>query len=72
MPTHLMKEGRKHNGNGHAPQGRAAASPQREDEELNAVLNEIVRLVDASKEGRLRSGEKPRCSMGRTAKSSRG
>ena len=53
MPTHVVTEGRRQNGNGHAPQGRAAVSVQREDEELNAVLNEIMRLVDASKEGRL-------------------
>ena len=46
-------EGRKQNGNGHAPQGRAAAKVQREDDDLNEVLNEIMRLVDASKEGRL-------------------
>ena len=51
MPTQLVKESRKQNG--HAPQGRAPVSVQREDEELNAVLNEIMRLVDASKEGRL-------------------
>ncbi len=51
MPTQLLRESRKQNG--HAPQGRAPVSVQREDEELNAVLNEIMRLVDASKEGRL-------------------
>jgi methyl-accepting chemotaxis protein len=53
MPTHEETAGRKHNGNGRTQQGRATVSAQREDEELNAVLNEIMRLVDASKEGRL-------------------
>jgi methyl-accepting chemotaxis protein len=53
MPTHMETENRKLNANGHASQGRSAARVQREDEELNAVLNEIMRLVDASKEGRL-------------------
>ena len=53
MPTHVANESRKHNGNGHGPQVRAAAKVPQENEDLAEVLNEIMRLVDASKEGRL-------------------
>jgi methyl-accepting chemotaxis protein len=53
MPTHLETDTRKHNGNGHGPAGRPVAKAQREDQEMADVLNEIMRLVDASKEGRL-------------------
>ena len=59
MPTQLVTEGRKHNGNGHASKGHPAAKAQREDDEMNDVLNEIMRLVDACKEGRLSERGKP-------------
>jgi methyl-accepting chemotaxis protein len=56
MPTSLVREGRKHgnghNGNGHADPVRAGKA-QMENEESLLVLQEIMRLVDASKEGRL-------------------
>ena len=51
MSTTLVSEGRKLHGaeNGHAKNGKHIA-PQHDRE---ALLNEIMRLVDASKEGRL-------------------
>jgi len=65
MPTILESEGRKlhgagngnggngHGGNGHGTHGRAgSAQPVVEDDSM-LVLQEIMRLVDASKEGRL-------------------
>ena len=62
MGTAIVSEGRRMqgNGNGHlgngnheeGHNGRAARKP-REDDQLRLVLDEIMRLVDASKEGRL-------------------
>ncbi len=65
MPATLVKDGRKHsnghNGNGHAEPVRAAGKSHAEDEESMLVLNEIMRLVDAAKEGRL--GERGKATL---------
>ena len=57
MSTTLVSEGRKngsgHNGNGHADPVRVSSKKHEDDEQSMLVLNEIMRLVDASKEGRL-------------------
>ena len=61
MPTALVSEGRKlhgggngNGGNGHGVHDRVSASAhQIEEDDSTLVLNEIMRLVDASKEGRL-------------------
>ena len=60
MSTVLVSEGRKHNGsgngrgvNGHSAPDRANGKPQAQQDDAQLVLNEIMRLVDASKEGRL-------------------
>ena len=60
MSTTLVSEGRKLNGagrgqaeNGHGTPGRASARPQPREDESTRVLDEIMRLVDASREGRL-------------------
>ena len=57
MSTTLVSDGRKHgnghSGNGHTDPVRVSSKRQRDDEESILVLNEIMRLVDASKEGRL-------------------
>ena len=62
MPTALVSEGRKlhgavsgNGGNGHGVRDRVSEKklPTEEDDELMLVLNEVMRLVDASKEGRL-------------------
>jgi methyl-accepting chemotaxis protein len=60
MSTTLVSEGRKLNGagkgqagNGHGTPDRASARPQPREDESTRVLDEIMRLVDASREGRL-------------------
>ena len=66
MPTALVSEGRKlhgagsgdggngHDGNGHGVRERVSPKAHRaEEEDSMLVLQEIMRLVDASKEGRL-------------------
>jgi methyl-accepting chemotaxis protein len=57
MTTTLVSEGRKlkgaGNGNGHGVPDRASTTPKAQPDESTLVLNEIMRLVDASKEGRL-------------------
>ncbi|MGB7984893.1 MAG: methyl-accepting chemotaxis protein [Terracidiphilus sp.] len=61
MPTALVSEGRKAHsavsgsgGNGHAVRERVSEKkPPMDDDDLLLVLNEVMRLVDASKEGRL-------------------
>jgi methyl-accepting chemotaxis protein len=62
MTTTLVSEGRKlkgagngnvHAGNGHGAPGRATAQPKAHRDDSTLVLDEIMRLVDASKEGRL-------------------
>jgi len=57
MTTALVSEGRKlkgaGNGNGHAAPGRATTKLKAHQDDSTAVLDEIMRLVDASKEGRL-------------------
>ncbi len=57
MSTTLVSEGRKngngHSGNGHADPVRVSSKKHEDDEQSMLVLNEIMRLVDASKEGRL-------------------
>ena len=61
MPTALVSEGRKphgavsgNGGNGHGVRERVSEkTPHMEDDDLMLVLNEVMRLVDASKEGRL-------------------
>ncbi|HEY1257494.1 MAG TPA: methyl-accepting chemotaxis protein [Terracidiphilus sp.] len=61
MPTALVNEGRKlhgaasgNGGNGHAVRERVSEKkPLAEEDDSLLVLNEIMRLVDASKEGRL-------------------
>ena len=61
MPTALVSEGRKlhgagsgNGGNGHGVRERASEKTQRaEDDDSMLVLQEIMRLVDCSKEGRL-------------------
>jgi methyl-accepting chemotaxis protein len=53
----LVNEGRKHGngngGNGHGAQDRASSPKQAIEDDSTLVLDEIMRLVDASKEGRL-------------------
>ena len=60
MTTTLVSEGRKlhgtgsgHGGNGHGAPDRANSKPQIQEDESARVLEEIMRLVDASREGRL-------------------
>jgi methyl-accepting chemotaxis protein len=60
MTTTLVSEGRKlkgagngSGGNGHGVAGREAAKPKAHQNDSTLVLDEIMRLVDASKEGRL-------------------
>jgi hypothetical protein len=62
MPTALVSEARKprgavsgNGGNGHEVRERMSEKKQltEEDDDSMLVLNEIMRLVDASKEGRL-------------------
>ncbi|MGA9667608.1 MAG: methyl-accepting chemotaxis protein [Terracidiphilus sp.] len=62
MPTTLVSEGRKlhgsgngngHGTNGHANHDRVSKHPHLTEDDSALVLNEIMRLVDASKEGRL-------------------
>ena len=65
MPTTLVSEGRKlhgagnghgsneHGANGHGDRDMAAGKPQLAEDDSMLVLDEIMRLVDASKEGRL-------------------
>ncbi|MGD0631794.1 MAG: methyl-accepting chemotaxis protein, partial [Terracidiphilus sp.] len=57
MTTTLVSEGRKlkgaGNGNEHGFPGRASTTTKAQPDESALVLNEIMRLVDASKEGRL-------------------
>ena len=57
MPTSLVNEGRKHGngngGNGHGAQDRSSSPQQSIEDDSTLVLDEIMRLVDASKEGRL-------------------
>ena len=60
MATTMVSEDRKahgagngHGGNGHGSQDRSSASKQGVDDDSMEVLQEIMRLVDASKEGRL-------------------
>jgi methyl-accepting chemotaxis protein len=52
-----VSEGRKHGngngGNGHGAQARASSPKQAIEDDSTLVLDEIMRLVDASKEGRL-------------------
>jgi methyl-accepting chemotaxis protein len=67
MPTTLVTEGRKlhgagngnghgangHGVNGHSDRDKAASKPKLAEDDSTLVLDEIMRLVDASKEGRL-------------------
>jgi methyl-accepting chemotaxis protein len=62
MATILVSEGRKlkgagngngQAGNGHGAPGRATTQPKAHHDDSTSVLDEIMRLVDASKEGRL-------------------
>ena len=63
MPTTLVNEGRKLNGNGNGGNGhggmergsrdRLSVTTQPDEDESTRVLDEIMRLVDASKEGNL-------------------
>ena len=60
MATTLVSEGRKRNGagnghgvNGHGASERSNGKPQAPQDDSQLVLDEIMRLVDASKEGRL-------------------
>ncbi|MGD0732837.1 MAG: methyl-accepting chemotaxis protein [Terracidiphilus sp.] len=65
MPTTLVSEGRKPHGagngnghgnlhaNGHVDQDRARGKADQQEDDSMLVLQEIMRLVDASKEGRL-------------------
>jgi methyl-accepting chemotaxis protein len=62
MSTTLVREGRQvkgagngngHNGNGHAAAGQTNGKAKPGGNNSTAVLDEIMRLVDASKEGRL-------------------
>ena len=61
MPTALVSEGRKlhggasgNGGNGHGVRERVSEKkPLIEEDDSLLVLNEVMRLVDASKEGRL-------------------
>jgi len=60
MSTTLVSEGRKRNGagnlheaNGHSAPDRANGKPPARQDDAQLLLNEIMRLVDASKEGRL-------------------
>ncbi len=60
MGTAAVSEGRRvhgagngHGESGHSEEGRERIGRRAQDEELALVLNEVMRLVDASKEGRL-------------------
>ena len=60
MATTLVSEGRKqhgsgngHSGSGHRAQDRIDVAARPAEDEALIVLEEIVRLVDASKDGRL-------------------
>ncbi|MGC1460809.1 MAG: methyl-accepting chemotaxis protein [Terracidiphilus sp.] len=68
MATTMVGEDRKargagngHGGNGHGVQERGSASKQIVEDDSMEVLQEIMRLVDASKEGRL--GERGKATM---------
>ena len=60
MPSTLVSEGRKahgagngHGGNGHGDHERVSPKAHQAEDDSMLVLNEIMRLVDAAKEGRL-------------------
>ena len=60
MPTALVSEARRpqsagngHNGNGHGVRERVSIKPSPAEDDSVMVLQEIMRLVDASREGRL-------------------
>ena len=60
MSSALINEDRKlhgsgdgNGGNGHATRGRGSVKAHQAEDDTTRVLEEIMRLVDASKEGRL-------------------